>query len=200
MLVHRPTPWHSIKTTLVIHWVPRFFGNNEFSVDFVYLIKFIFFHSLSVGNRVSKSHFKVNMNEKKPWSAVYWFNQYTKWVFSIWKHHCFLLTNERLSLVLLDLSTAFDTIDHKMLLDRLSDIGVQGMAHKWFQFYLQNRYQSVIIKRAKSKSVPLRYGVPQGSVLSLFFLHNTQSQSEQYVGNIVWATSYMLTTPRFMLH
>ena len=72
------------------------------------------------------------------------------------------------SLVLLDLSAAFDTIDHKMLLDRLSNIGVQGMAHKWFQSYLHNRHQSVIIKGVKSKSVPLRYGVPQGSVLGPF--------------------------------
>ena len=53
------------------------------------------------------------------------------------------------SLVLLDLSAAFDTIDHKILLDRLSDIGVQGMAPKWFQSYLQNRHQSGIIKGAK---------------------------------------------------
>ena len=35
----------------------------------------------------------------------------------------------------------FDTIDHKMLFDRLSVIGVQGMAHKWFQSYLQNRHR-----------------------------------------------------------
>ena len=82
---------------------------------------------------------------------------------------CFLLTNGRLSLkVLLDLSAAFDTIDHKMLLDRLSNISVQGMAHKWFQSYLKNRHQSVIIKGVKSQSVPLRYGVPQGSVLGPF--------------------------------
>ena len=72
------------------------------------------------------------------------------------------------SLVLLDLSAAFDTIDHKMLLDRLSNIGVQGMAHKWSQSYLHNRHQSVIIKGVKSKSVPLRYCVPQGSVLGPF--------------------------------
>ena len=56
---------------------------------------------------------------------------------------------EVVSLVLLDLSAAFDTIDHKILLDRLSNIGVQGMAHKWFQSYLQNRHQSVIIKGVK---------------------------------------------------
>ena len=72
------------------------------------------------------------------------------------------------SLVLLDLSAAFDTIDHKMFLDRRSNIGVQGMAHKCFQSYLQNCHQSVIIKGVKSKSVPLRYGVPQGSVLGPF--------------------------------
>ena len=42
------------------------------------------------------------------------------------------------------------------------------MAHKWFQSYLHNRHQSVIIKGAKSKSVPLRYGVLQGSVLGPF--------------------------------
>ena len=41
------------------------------------------------------------------------------------------------SLVLLDLSAAFDTIDHKMFLDRLTNIGVQGMVHKWFQSHLQ---------------------------------------------------------------
>ena len=72
------------------------------------------------------------------------------------------------SLVLLDLSAAFDTIDYKMLLDRLTNIGVQGMAHKWFQSYLQDRHQSVIIKGVKSKSVPLRNGVPQGPVLGPF--------------------------------
>ena len=77
------------------------------------------------------------------------------------------------SLVLLNLSAALDTIYHKMLLGRLSHICVQGMAHKWFQSYLQNRHQSVIIKGAKSKSVPLRYGVPQGSVLGPFFTQYT---------------------------
>ena len=42
------------------------------------------------------------------------------------------------------------------------------MAHKWFQSHLHNRHQSDIIKGVKSKSVPLRYGVPQGSVLGPF--------------------------------
>ena len=71
-------------------------------------------------------------------------------------------------LVLLDLSAAFDTIDHVLMLDRLSHIGVRGTAHKWFSSYLENRYQSVNIQGISSKKQRLRFGVPQGSVLGPF--------------------------------
>ena len=46
-------------------------------------------------------------------------------------------------LVLLDLSAAFDTIYHGMLLNRLSDIGIQDTAHDWLRSYLNNRTLSV---------------------------------------------------------
>ena len=71
-------------------------------------------------------------------------------------------------LVLLDLSAAFDTIDPKLLLARLEGIGVDGGAHKWFASYIQGRHQTVNIDSSKSGSVPLRFGVPQGSVLGPF--------------------------------
>ena len=51
------------------------------------------------------------------------------------------------ALTLLDLSAAFDTIDHAALTDRLSDwYGISGQAQIWFCFYLQKMYQSVNIK------------------------------------------------------
>ena len=51
------------------------------------------------------------------------------------------------ALTLLDLSAAFDTIDHAALTDRLSDwYGTSGQAQIWFCFNLQKRYQSVNIK------------------------------------------------------
>ena len=69
-------------------------------------------------------------------------------------------------LVLLDLSAAFDTIDHKILLKRLEKCyGVRETALSWFKSYLSHRTQSVVIGDEFSSKKPLNYGVPQGSKL-----------------------------------
>ena len=69
-------------------------------------------------------------------------------------------------LVLLDLSAAFDTINHEILLLRLEiDIGVCGSALAWFRSYLSGPTQSVRINNTTSQHQPLHYGVLQGSVL-----------------------------------
>ena len=80
------------------------------------------------------------------------------------------------ALVLLDLSAAFDTIDHNILLDRLnSSFGLSGSALSLLSSYLLNRTQSVIVDQAQSSELPLLCGVPQGSVLRplLFSLYTT---------------------------
>ena len=69
-------------------------------------------------------------------------------------------------LVMLDLSAAFDTIDHAILLQRLKEShGIEDTALKWFESYLSDRTQSVIIEDVISNKLPLKYGVPQGSKL-----------------------------------
>jgi len=76
--------------------------------------------------------------------------------------------DERLvSLVaLLDLSAAFDTLDHPILLKRLkATFGVRGTVLDWFVSYLSGRFQSVIADGVVSAPHLLVYGVPQGSVL-----------------------------------
>jgi hypothetical protein len=73
---------------------------------------------------------------------------------------------ETVLLVLLDLSAAFDTIDHGILLSRLErTYGIKGNALKWFKSYMSDRTQSVIVNNTESNKKSLKFGVPQGSKL-----------------------------------
>ena len=67
---------------------------------------------------------------------------------------------------LLDLSAAFDTVSHKVLLNHLeSHYGTHGIALQWLSSYLENSSQSVLIGEKQSEESQLKWGVPQGSVL-----------------------------------
>ena len=66
---------------------------------------------------------------------------------------------------LLDLSAAFDIVDHSLLLEKLKLYGFDVMSVNWIKSYLDGRQQSVYIDGKMSKVLPLSAGVPQGSIL-----------------------------------
>ena len=75
--------------------------------------------------------------------------------------------------VFLDLSKAFDTIDHDILIHKLSHYGISGTALKWFVSYLSERKQFVQLDDIRSELLGLTVGVPQGSILGplLFIIY-----------------------------
>jgi hypothetical protein len=73
--------------------------------------------------------------------------------------------------IFLDLSKAFDTLQHEILINKLQHYGVRGIALQWFQNYLTNRFQTVNIDNIFYDKRKIVCGVPQGSVLGpLLFL------------------------------
>ena len=72
--------------------------------------------------------------------------------------------------VFLDLSKAFDTIDHRILFNKLNISGVRGVALEWFLSYLTGRTQRIALGDAWSHFCKVICGVQQGSILVLYCL------------------------------
>ena len=86
------------------------------------------------------------------------------------------------SIVILDLSAAFDTVDHDLLLDVLeARFGIAGKARKWYESYLKPRKFRVAIGEEKSQPRQLDYSVPQGSIQGAFLFIAYASTLEEIV-------------------
>ena len=84
-------------------------------------------------------------------------------------------------LILLDLSAAFDKVNHQLLTSSLAELDISGTALSWIASYLADRSYQVAWRGSVSAPHPLLTGVPQGSVLGpLLFSHYTKS-----IGSVV---------------
>jgi len=104
------------------------------------------------------------------------------------------------ALVMLDLSAAFDVLDHKILQTPLEhSFGVTGSALPWIKSDLSDRSQCVAIGMTKSEDKCLNFGVPQGSVLGpRISTVCLQNQLVRYVANIICSTTVMQMIPGFI--
>ena len=107
--------------------------------------------------------------------------------------------------VFIDLSKAFDTLDHGILLKKLKYYGIKGTALKWFESYLSNRQQMVNYDGTLSVKLKLSTGVPQGSILGplLFIIYmNDIVGASALFHDILFAddTSLISTLCKFFIH
>lgn len=99
--------------------------------------------------------------------------------------------------IFMDLSKAFDTLDHKILLHKLNYYGFHDKSYDLLKCYLSNRFQYVVFNNVQSDLIEIKCGVPQGSILGplLFIIYlNDMPNVTEYFTPIIYADDTTLFT------
>lgn len=111
--------------------------------------------------------------------------------------HNYLDKGETPFALFLDLSKAFDTLDHNILLHKLENYGIHGIPLNWFESYLRNRSQYVEFRTSVSQKKIISTGVPQGSILGpllfLIYVNDISKVSNKFI-SILFADDTALSS------
>ena len=108
-------------------------------------------------------------------------------------NHIYKMLDQKLetAIVKIDLSKAFDTINHQKLIFKLRNLGLDENSLKWIASYLENRAQKTKFKHFTSTQEPINTGVPQGSILGpLLFICYTNDLAENFDEDLCKLFSY----------
>ena len=106
---------------------------------------------------------------------------------------------EYLAGIFLDLTKAFDTLDHAILLSKLEACNITGTAHQWITDYFRNTIQYVQIDDSKSDALRQICGVPQGSILGPLYLLFISMFSQPALALMNSNLYYLLMAPLYFL-
>ncbi len=95
--------------------------------------------------------------------------------------HWSLEKSENVACVFFDLSKAFDSLPHPLILDSLVRVGIGREVLLWIRDYLSDRSQQAVLRRIKSPAVPIKSGVPQGSIQAPFSLLSQLTSSARFL-------------------
>lgn len=111
------------------------------------------------------------------------------------KIHENLNQNNKCAGLFMDLSKAFDLINHSILIKKLEKYGLRGKAKDWLTSYLTNRFQLVEVNGTKSEKLKIEFGVPQGSVLGpllfLFYINDLPNFFDEFLIMFADDNSYL---------